>query len=222
LKKQFGRGSSLSKTFATQQTLKDAGEITTVDSSVDLKTANFTEMLVNAYSPSIKTNDCYFVGAESSDEFVNSVKSRSTDSLRFINSYSTLNVLSKLTSFLDEQYDPSSTQGISSKLEYTIKGKNGIYQILEKSDDDNYHETIAYRIKKQRAGTTIQDIWMYNDFSNNQNDEFRFSDSQVLYGETYYEIASLNEPRQIFGQVDHKIEIEARCIKARHGLFDTC
>jgi|6_EtaG_2_1085325.scaffolds.fasta_scaffold01114_5 hypothetical protein len=185
LKKQFGRGSSLSKTFATQQTLKDAGEITTVDSSVDLKTANFTEMLVNAYSPSIKTNDCYFVGAESSDEFVNSVKSRSTDSLRFINSYSTLNVLSKLTSFLDEQYDPSSTQGISSKLEYTIKGKNGIYQILEKSDDDNYHETIAYRIKKQRAGTTIQDIWMYNDFSNNQNDEFRFSDSQVLYGETY-------------------------------------
>ena len=185
LKKQFGRGSSLSKTFATQQTLKDAGEITTVDSSVDLKTANFTEMLVNAYSPSIKTNDCYFVGAESSDEFVNSVKSKSTDSLRFINSYSTLNVLSRLTAFMDEQYDPSLTQGISSKLEHTIQGKNGIYQILEKSDDNNYHETIAYRIKKQRAGTTIQDIWMYNDFNSEHAHPFRFSDSQVLYGETY-------------------------------------
>ena len=44
----------------------------------------------------------------------------------------------------------------------------------------------------------------------------------VLYGETYYEIVTLNEPRQIFGQVDHKMEIEAKCIKARHGLFDTC
>jgi hypothetical protein len=185
LKKQFGRGSSLSKTFATQQTFKDAGEITTADSSTDLKTANFIEMLVNAYSPSIKTNDCYFVGAESSDAFVNSVKARSTDSLRFINSYSTLNVLSRIVAFLDEKYDPSTSQDISSYLNHTIEGKNGIYQILEKSDDDNYHETIAYRIKKERAGTTIQDIWMYNDFSNDQSDDFRFSDSQVLYGETY-------------------------------------
>ena len=121
-------------------------------------------MLVNAYSPSIKTNDCYFVGAQSSDVFVSSVKARSTDSLRFINSFSTINVLSKIASFLDVAYDPSLTQGISSKLQHTIEGKNGIYQILEKSDDDNYHETIAYRIKKERAGTTIQDIWMYNDF----------------------------------------------------------
>ena len=42
----------------------------------------------------------------------------------------------------------------------------------------------------------------------------------VLYGQTLYEIVSLNEPRQIFGQVDHKIEIEARCIKSREGMFD--
>jgi len=42
----------------------------------------------------------------------------------------------------------------------------------------------------------------------------------VLYGQTHYEIVSLNEPRQIFGQVDHKIEIEARCIKSREGMFD--
>jgi len=42
----------------------------------------------------------------------------------------------------------------------------------------------------------------------------------VLYGQPHYEIVSLNEPRQIFGQVDHKIEIEARCIKSREGMFD--
>ena len=42
----------------------------------------------------------------------------------------------------------------------------------------------------------------------------------VLYGDIYYEIVSLDEPRQIFGQVDHKIEITASCIRAREGLFD--
>ena len=42
----------------------------------------------------------------------------------------------------------------------------------------------------------------------------------VLYGQLHYEIASLNEPRQIFGQVDHKIEIVANCVRARKGLFD--
>jgi hypothetical protein len=42
----------------------------------------------------------------------------------------------------------------------------------------------------------------------------------VKYGDTYYEIVTLNEPKQIFGQVEHKMEIEAKCIKARRGNFD--
>jgi len=42
----------------------------------------------------------------------------------------------------------------------------------------------------------------------------------VLYGDIYYEIVSLNEPKQLFGQVDHKMEISAKCIRAREGLFD--
>ena len=42
----------------------------------------------------------------------------------------------------------------------------------------------------------------------------------ILYGETYYEIATLNEPTQIFGQRDHMMEISAECIKAREGLFN--
>lgn len=42
----------------------------------------------------------------------------------------------------------------------------------------------------------------------------------VLYGDIHYEITTLNEPRQLFGQVDHKIEIEATCVKSRQGLFD--
>jgi len=42
----------------------------------------------------------------------------------------------------------------------------------------------------------------------------------VLYGSFHYEIVTLNETKQIFGQVDHKMEISAKCIRARKGLFD--
>lgn len=42
----------------------------------------------------------------------------------------------------------------------------------------------------------------------------------VLYGSIYYEIVTLSEPKQIFGQVDHKMEITAKCVRAREGLFD--
>lgn len=42
----------------------------------------------------------------------------------------------------------------------------------------------------------------------------------VLYGDQYYEIVTLNEPKQLFGQVNHKMEIEAKAIKARHGNFN--
>ncbi len=42
----------------------------------------------------------------------------------------------------------------------------------------------------------------------------------ILYGDTFYEIVSLQEPRELFGQIDHKVEISATCTKAREGLFD--
>ncbi len=42
----------------------------------------------------------------------------------------------------------------------------------------------------------------------------------VLFGETYYEILSITEPKWLFGQVDSKFEIIATCLQARGGLFD--
>ena len=42
----------------------------------------------------------------------------------------------------------------------------------------------------------------------------------VLYGDIYYEIVTLSEPRQLFGQIDHRFEISAKCVRARKGLFD--
>jgi hypothetical protein len=42
----------------------------------------------------------------------------------------------------------------------------------------------------------------------------------VLYGDSLYEIVGLEEPKLIFGQIDHKLEISAKCIRSRGGLFD--
>jgi len=42
----------------------------------------------------------------------------------------------------------------------------------------------------------------------------------VLYDKSYYEIVTLNEPRDIFGQIEHKMEIEAKCVKSRQGVFN--
>ena len=42
----------------------------------------------------------------------------------------------------------------------------------------------------------------------------------VLYGKFFYEIVTLAEPKQLFGHIDHRLEISAKCIRAREGLFD--
>jgi hypothetical protein len=42
----------------------------------------------------------------------------------------------------------------------------------------------------------------------------------ILYGEQYYQIVTLSEPRELFGQAGRRVEISAKCIKAREGLFD--
>tara|TARA_B100000287_G_scaffold435112_1_gene501881 strand:- start:10715 stop:11209 length:495 start_codon:yes stop_codon:yes gene_type:complete len=42
----------------------------------------------------------------------------------------------------------------------------------------------------------------------------------VAYGKNFYEIVSLKEPKEIFGQADRRIEVAAQCIKTREGYFD--
>ena len=42
----------------------------------------------------------------------------------------------------------------------------------------------------------------------------------LLYGNIYYEIVTLEEPNQLFGQIEHRFEIVAKCIRARKGVFD--
>jgi hypothetical protein len=42
----------------------------------------------------------------------------------------------------------------------------------------------------------------------------------VRYGEIFYEIVKLNEPKLLFGQPESRFEIQADCIRARDGLFN--
>ena len=70
--------------------------------------------------------------------------------------------------------------------------------------DQNYAITIHFH---HRRLTEDQDLYVrVGDF--------------VLYGEVYYEIVQTAEPRKIYGQVDHSVEVSAKCIRARSGVFD--
>jgi len=42
----------------------------------------------------------------------------------------------------------------------------------------------------------------------------------VLYGDIHYEIVQLDEPKQLFGQIEHRYEISAKCVRAREGKFN--
>ena len=42
----------------------------------------------------------------------------------------------------------------------------------------------------------------------------------VLYGEILYEIVQLDEPKQLFGQIENRFEVTAKCIRAREGKFN--
>jgi len=42
----------------------------------------------------------------------------------------------------------------------------------------------------------------------------------VRYGEVFYEIVKLIEPKLLFGQVEHRFEVQAECIRSRDGLFN--
>ena len=45
---------------------------------------------------------------------------------------------------------------------------------------------------------------------------------QFIATQTYVsdEIVKINEPKQLFGQIDHRMTISASCVRAKEGLFD--
>jgi hypothetical protein len=88
---------------------------------------------------------------------------------------------------------------------YALISWEGIKTKTEKYGVDKYASMTAHFHKKRLTGD--QDLFV-------REGDF------VQYGDYLYEIVSLEEPKEIFGQVDHKMEISAKCIRAREGQFD--
>ena len=42
----------------------------------------------------------------------------------------------------------------------------------------------------------------------------------IAYGDDFYEIIQLSEPKLLWGQINNKIEISATCVKSRQNLFN--
>lgn len=84
------------------------------------------------------------------------------------------------------------------------------YQGIETSDMDGIAIDKATKIKvmfHKRRLTEDQDLYV-------REGDF------VRYGEIFYEIVKLMEPKLLFGQVEHRFEIQAECIRSRDGLFN--
>jgi len=84
------------------------------------------------------------------------------------------------------------------------------YQGIETSDMDNFALDKATKIKinfHRRRLTEDQNLFV-------REGDF------VRFGEIYYEIVKLIEPKLLFGQPDSRFEIQAECIRSREGLFN--
>ena len=84
------------------------------------------------------------------------------------------------------------------------------YQGIETSDMDG----IAIKKKKK-----IKVMFHKRRLTEDQDLYVREGDF-VRYGEIFYEIVKLMEPKLLFGQVEHRFEIQAECIRSRDGLFN--
>ena len=84
------------------------------------------------------------------------------------------------------------------------------YQGIETTDMDNFALDKSTKIKINfHRRRLIED----------QNLFVRVGDF-VRFGEIFYELVKLMEPKLLFGQPESRFEIQAECIRAREGLFD--
>ena len=84
------------------------------------------------------------------------------------------------------------------------------YQGIETSDMDNFALDKSTKIKinfHRRRITEDQNLFV-------REGDF------VRFGEIFYEIVKLIEPKLLFGQPDSRFEIQAECIRSREGLFN--
>tara|TARA_Y100000310_G_scaffold138620_2_gene137632 strand:+ start:4566 stop:7460 length:2895 start_codon:yes stop_codon:yes gene_type:complete len=197
LKKNFTDTTPDTKNFMqyVKQNTSDSNLLYDLNSfaGTSFNTVDFITLLTNGYeAEDTSISDCYFIGPKAWTRSVPppwwadplGIKEDNEGSLRFLSSYSTMTVLSKLASYLDSEHSPSPTD-MTTYFDMNMEGKNGIYALLDKGGQNNYHETVAYRIEKKSDETVVQNIWIYNSDLLGGDDVFRYRDSQVKYGETY-------------------------------------
>ena len=85
---------------------------------------------------------------------------------------------------------------------YTLVEFDGIKTTTENFGLDK-EDSIIVRFHKRRL-TEDQDLYL------------REGD-YVMYGQRFYEIVSLTEDRQLFGQIDSLFQFAAKCIRTRRG-----
>ena len=108
----------------------------------------------------------------------------------------------------------------------------------------NYHPLYGEAIEKtflppvrvyalvefEGLGTTTENYGLDKDYSITVNfHERRLYEDQDLYvregdyiqyGSSFFEIVTLTEEREIFGQVEARFQLSAKCIKSRKGLME--
>ena len=133
---------------------------------------------------------------------------------------------------------------VNDELIERVVGQQVLYYPVS-LEHTNYHPTYGEAINKNflppiRVYALVEWEGMQTEFMNNvavdksasitvHFHKRRLTDDQdlvvrvgdfVLYGDIHFEIVTVSEPRQLFGQIDHRFEVSAKCIRSREGLFD--
>lgn len=80
------------------------------------------------------------------------------------------------------------------------------------------HETTAEQYGVDRRSSMT--IHFHNRRLSEDQDLYVREGDFVKFGEFFYEIVSWSLPDLMFGQIDHKVQISAKCIRAREDLFN--
>tara|TARA_R100000664_G_scaffold12607_1_gene20221 strand:- start:3870 stop:6794 length:2925 start_codon:yes stop_codon:yes gene_type:complete len=99
-------------------------------------------------------------------------------SYRFIDTEKTLSILGSLCA----AGSPSKLNPTGDMDDDAYFGFESLLDLYKLGNTNKYNETIAYRIEKRYANTTIQNIWIYDD---NSHESLVYFDTQVKYGEEY-------------------------------------
>jgi len=100
-------------------------------------------------------------------------------------------------------------------IEKTFLPPIRVYALVEYGGEEtNYMSNIAI---DEMASITVK--FQKKRLNEDINLETRIGDF-VKYGDNYYEIVKISQPKLLFGQVEHKFEVHAQCIRAREGLFN--